>query len=741
MRSPSLTERLARGSARHRKKVLAAWGLLVIVSVVVVGAFLSSALTTAQDFINSPEAKRGIELIEGTSLEGVAADETVVVRSDRFVVEDAAFRERVDSLAREVAAIPDVMDVATFYGDGDPSLVSEDRRTTILPVFVESDGLADADVTLLRELVDAAAGEGFTVGVTGVASVDKDFREISESDLLTGEVIGISVALIVLLLVFGALVASLTPIVLAIVAIVVGLAIAAVIGQAWQLSFFVTNMMVMMGLAVGIDYSLFIISRFREERGRRADRMDAIGAAGATASKAVFFSGITVVIALIGMLLIPTTIFVSLAAGAIIVVLVSVAQALTLLPATLSLLGDRVNLGRVPFFGRRIGREAQVEGVWARISAVVMRRPAISLVVAVAALLIAAAPVATMSTGFNGLSSLPDRAESKEAFAILDEQFNAGQNQPVLTVVSAENTNAPEIVAAMADLERRMLTDGAFGVGTVTRTEDAGLAQIASPIGFDPSSRPAYDAIERLRDDLIPAAFAGVDAEVLVTGVSAGDYDFITLTDRYFPIVIALVLGLSFILLTVAFRSIVVPIKSIVMNLLSVGAAYGLMVAIFQHGFGNQLFGFAQVEVIEAWIPLFLFSVLFGLSMDYQVFLVSRIQERYRATGDNRAAVYQGVGTTGRLITGAALIMVAVFGGFALGDLVMFQQMGFGLAAAVLIDATVVRSVLVPATMVLLDRWNWYLPPFLQWLPDVAVEGRREETLAVEPDQGLTPVA
>jgi RND superfamily putative drug exporter len=720
-----VTESLARGATRHPVVVLAIWGAAFVAGIVIIAVYLGSALTTEQNFVNDPEAQRGFELIEGTSLEGATADETVFVRSSQATVQDAAFRRRVESLTAEIAALEDVVTVANVYAVGDPTLASADGRTTIIPVFYRQvEDLDDIDVGPLVALAEARDGQGgFEVGLSGVFSLDQDFQEIAERDLRTGETIGIAVALVVLLLVFGAVVASLMPIVLAIVGIVVALAITALIGQMWEFSFFVTNMVVMIGLAVGIDYSLFIVSRFREERAAHHSVQDAIARAGATSSKAMLFSGITVVIALIGMLLIPVVIFISLAAGAIIVVIVSVAQALTLLPASLALLGDRVNALRIPFFGRRIGAEAGADGVWAAISGAVMRRPAVSLIASAAVLLLAASPVLTMDTGFNGLSALPDSAATKRGFEVLDQEFNAGQNQPVQTVVSAEDTTTPQIQAAIADLERRMEADGAFGRSGVDRTEDLALALVSAPVAFDPNSRPAYDAVDRLREIHIPAAFTGVDAEVLVTGVSAGDFDFIQLTERYFPIVIALVLALSFILLTVAFRSIVVPVKSIVMNLLSVGAAYGLMVAVFQHGLGNEILGFTQVEVIEAWIPLFLFSVLFGLSMDYQVFLVSRIQERYRKTGDNRDAVYQGVGTTARLITGAALIMVAVFAGFALGDLVMFQQMGFGLAVAVLIDATIVRSVLVPATMVLLDRWNWYLPPFLDWMPDIAVEG------------------
>ena len=275
-------------------------------------------------------------------------------------------------------------------------------------------------------------------------------------------------------------------------------------------------------------------------------------------------------------------------------------------------------------------------------------------------------------------------------------------------------------------LRELLAADERFGATDVIVSPASDLTLLTAQLAGDPSSEAASAAVRELRSDYVPQAFGPIEDSVLVGGVTAENVDFFELTDQYLPIVIAFVLGLSFLLLAVAFRSIVVPATSIVMNLLSVGAAYGLLVLVFQKGWLAGLFGFQQVETIEAWIPLFLFSVLFGLSMDYHVFLLSRIRERFDRTHDNSDSIVHGVGTTARIITGAALIMVAVFGGFASGELVMFQQMGFGLAVAVLLDATIIRSVLVPATMRLLGRWNWYLPRRLEWLPQVAVEGRSE---------------
>jgi RND superfamily putative drug exporter len=421
------------------------------------------------------------------------------------------------------------------------------------------------------------------------------------------------------------------------------------------------------------------------------------------------------------MLIIPDTIFRSISAGAIVVVIVTVIAALTLLPAVLSILGDRINAVRIPFTGGRRGSEAE-GGFWDRLVRWVMAHPVLSAVTSVALLLAAAAPYLSIQLGFAGVTTMPPHTEAYKGFAILEEEFTGGLVEATTIVVDAPDVNAPEVSAAIASLEELLAGDDAFGPSSVERSPAGDLAVLATNIDGDPTGEPAFDALARLRDHYIPQAFAGVEAQVSVGGETAGSEDYFALIRQYTPIVFAFVLGLSFIVLLLVFRSVVVPIKALIMNLLSVGAAYGLLVLVFQEGIGADLLGFTQVERIEAWVPLFLFAVLFGLSMDYHVFLLSRIRERYDETGDNRESIAFGVRSTASIITGAALIMVAVFGGFAMGDLVMFQQMGFGLAVAVAIDATLVRSVLVPASMVLLGDANWYLPRWLSWLPEVRLE-------------------
>jgi RND superfamily putative drug exporter len=581
---------------------------------------------------------------------------------------------------------------------------------------------AEDDIEGVVDAVRAADGRhGFHTTITGEFTLDADFSTLAEEDLRNGELgFGLPAALIVLLIVFGSVVAGLIPLLLAIVSIVVALALAALVGQAFPLSVFATNMLTAMGLALGIDYSLFVLSRYREERLHGREKLDAIAAVGATASRAVLFSGIAFTLAMVGLLFVPTTVMRSVAAGAIVVALVSVAAALTLLPALVSLLGDRVNALRIPYFGRTAGREQS--RFWSRTVRAVIRRPLISVVLVTAALLAMAAPVLALRSGEAGVSTLPDRLAAKQGFLALNAEFPGETTDPVEVVIDGE-AGSSAVQAGIERLRERLAGEDLLGRARRETNQAGDLTVLTIPIQGDALGEDAVDAVRELRSELIPDAFPDPAVEVLVSGETAESIDRSDTMSHWLPIVFAFVLGLSFVLLTVAFRSLVVAAKAIAVNLVSVGAAYGLLVLVFHEGIGNELLGFPQLHTIESWVPLFLFGVLFGLSMDYHVFLLSRIRERFRQTGDNSDAVAHGVGSTGRIITGAALIIIAVFSGFARGDLVMFQQMGFGVAVALLLDATVVRLVLVPAAMELLGERNWYLPSWIRWLPDVHVEG------------------
>jgi RND superfamily putative drug exporter len=562
--------------------------------------------------------------------------------------------------------------------------------------------------------------------VAGPLTLENDILHIAEESLATGEAIGLGVALVVLVFVFGAVVAGLVPILLAILAIAVALGLAAIVGMVFDLSFLVTNIITMIGLAVGIDYSLFIVSRYREERAAGFDEEESIVRAGATAGKAVMFSGFTVMLALAGMFLLPNTTTRSIGMGAILVVAASVLASLTLLPTILRLLGDRIERLRVR--GRRRRSSSRF---WDRITGGVMRRPVRSLLVAGGALVLAILPVFSMHQGFSGVSSLPDEVESKQAFLILEAEFTGGLSAPVEIVVDGEITES--VSTALDDLVLALATDGSFGPASVEVSPAGDLAIVSAPLVGDPMTDASMDATRRVRTEMIPAAFAGERVEVLVGGETAGNVDYLQQVTDYTPILFAFVLGSSFLLLMVAFRSVVIPAKAILLNLLSVGAAYGLLVLFFQEGTGfgfikdiADWLGFTQVESIEAGMPLLMFSILFGLSMDYHVFMLSRIREHFDETGDNTGSVAFGLRTTGALITGAAAIMVAVFSGFAGAAIPGLQQIGFGLAVAVALDATIVRTILVPASMKLLGARNWWFPSWLGWLPEIHIEGTLE---------------
>jgi uncharacterized membrane protein YdfJ with MMPL/SSD domain len=717
------TESIARASALHPWRTVGLWIAAVVVSMGIVAVLLGDTLTTEGEVTSDTDSKRAEELVlehfpPSRDAASQATSEVVVVAFGDGEVDGARVQAFADELRGLGAAT-----VVTSADQGQERLDAAGGGATAVLVGLGRNEDRLGDVVEAVQRLDEKPG--IEAAITGELTLDEDFSALSEEDLREGELFfGAPAALIVLLLVFGTVVAGVVPLVLAILSIVVALALTAIVGQVFDLSVFVTNMIFGMGLALGIDYSLFILSRFREERSQGREKLDAIETAGATASRAVLFSGGAFVLAMTGLELVPNTIMRSLATGAILVGIVSVAAALTLLPAVLSLLGDRIDSLRIPYFGRAsAGTESRF---WGRIVHAVMRRPVVSLVAAVALLLAAAVPVLSLDSGTAGISTLPDRFESKQGFLLLNREFPGQTTEPVRIAVEGDTTS-PDTRAAVEELQAELGRREIFGEATTETSPDGSLAVLTVPVAGDAVSREAVAAVRELRADVIPAVFEGSGAEAFVGGSTAEDIDYYDVMDAWLPVVLVFVLGLSFILLTIAFRSIVVPATAIAMNLLSVGAAYGLLVLVFVKGVGNELFGFQQVDIVEAWVPLFLFAVLFGLSMDYQVFLLSRIRERYSQTGDNDDAVSFGVGSTARLITGAALIIIAVFAGFARGDLVMFQQMGFGIAVALLIDATIIRSVVVPATMTLLGRWNWYLPSWLSWLPDVHVEGHEEE--------------
>ena len=728
------TGSLAAACARHPWRVVASWGVAVVLAIAVIVVFLPGSLTTEGNPTNDPESLRALDARDAAFPPdpSTASTDVVVIRSEQHTVDSPAFRAFVRDFAAgdEITALGRARTDLHWRGE----TVSADRHATMIPVALVDDDETEA----LADKVKAQSTGAFTATVTGEETLDHDFNVLSQEDLENGELeFGLPAALIVLLLVFGAVVAGLIPLLMALVSIVVALALSALLAQQFELSVFLVNMLTGMGLALGIDYSLFVVSRFREERAQGRTELAAIEVSGATASRAVLFSGSVFVVAMLGMLLVPNSIMRSLAVGAILVGLVSVIAALTLLPAVLGLLGDKVGALRIPFVGRRSLEASNPEGrFWGAIIRRILPRAGLSLAISVGLLLALALPVLRMDIGTSGVSALPDRFPSKQGFIALERSFPEASTDPAEIVIL--NAGGSGTSRAIADLRRALADDPRFGDPESKGAQnDGGAVELLSvPVRGDAASTQATDAVRALRDEIIPETFARTDAEVLVGGTSSENIDYFDSVIDPAPFVIAFVLLLTFVLLTIVFRSVVVAGTAVALNLLSVGAAYGLLVLVFQEGVGAGLLGFQQADTIEAWVPLFLFSVLFGLSMDYQVFLLSRIRERHVESGDTTNAVTFGVASTARIITGAALIIVAVFSGFARGDLIMFQQMGFGVAVALLIDATIIRSVVLPSVMKLLGDWNWYLPRWLEWLPRLEVEQAGPTTRARATPEG-----
>jgi RND superfamily putative drug exporter len=712
-----ITERLAQACAAHPRRTLAIWGATIVGAFALIGGALHGLSSSAHVNGTPPSTKAANLLREGFPSEAraQAVSDVIVVQSASYTVDDPVFRSFVAALVAKVRATGKVSAASSYLDSRAP--VSADRHAALVQLEIGSDAGAKPVVSAVK-LADRTPG--FSVAITGDHSVSADFNTLSQSDLEHGELaFGLPAALVVLVLVFGALIAGLVPVLMALVSIVVGLGIVAILSLEFDLSIFTVNMLTGMGLALGIDYSLFVISRYREERTRGLAELPSIGTAGATASRAVLFSGSTFVVALLGMLLVPTSIMRSLAAGAIIVGVVSVVAALTLLPALLALLGDRVDSLRVPILGRNLGQANRSESrFWRRIVGHVQRRPGLALLLGSGVMLAAAIPIFGLHIGQSGVTTLPADMPSRVGYAALQREFPASNPYPVEIV--AQSGGAAE-AASLAAVRHTLAEDQRFGTGVV-RTGLDGIRFLRVPIRGDAVGPGAVSAVRDLRDHIIPAAFANSDARVYVGGKTAETVDYFDAVTNPTPYVLAFVLSLSLIVLTIAFRSLVIAALSIALNLLSVAAAYGLLTLVFVDGVGHGLLGFEHVPTVDAWVPLFLFSVLFALSMDYQVFLMSRIKERYDQSRSTGEAVATGISSTARIITGAALIIIIVFAGFATGQLVMFQQMGFGVAIALFLDATLIRSVVLPSALTLLGDRTWYLPHWLEWLPHVEIE-------------------
>jgi len=561
---------------------------------------------------------------------------------------------------------------------------------------------------------------GVTIEQTGDGSIMKAYDDTMKSDFQKAELFSVPITFAILFLAFGALVAAGLPVLLGLSAVGAGMGLIAIPSQALPVEESAASVILLIGLAVGVDYALFYLRREREERAAGKGAEAALEAAAATSGRAILVSGFTVMASVAGMFAAGNKWYSSYAMAIVIVVAIAMAGSLTVLPALLSKLGDRVDRGRLPFLKRREVRAGEAGRVWNAVLGGVLRRPLVSAVAATAVLLALAAPVLGLDLREQGMKSLPQDMAAVKTFEKAQQAFPGG-SRPAIVAVHAADVTEPRISDAIARLGDAAAAAPGIGAPVgVDVSPDETVARVAIPLDGDGVEQRSEDALATLRDEVIPATVSSTSgAEALVTGQTAASVDLRAVTIERGPLVFALVLGMGFLVLMMTFRSIVVPLKAIVLNLLSVLAAYGVLVLVFQHGWGSSLLGFEPTGSIASWLPILLFVILFGLSMDYHVFVLSRVREAFDRGMPMDEAVAHGIKSTASVVTSAALVMVAVFSIFATLGIVELKQFGVGLAVAVLIDATIVRAVLLPATMKMLGRWNWYLPRRLDWLPRV----------------------
>jgi RND superfamily putative drug exporter len=652
------------------------------------------------------------------------AEEAVLVASPRLTVRDPAFRTAVADVVARMERRPEVTSVDDPLAPANASRVAPDGHAVLVGLELrgDEDDVADTQRVLATTAALQRAHPQLRVEQFGDASADQAISQMFDDDFKKAETLSLPITLVILVLAFGALVAAGLPLLLALSSVAATLGLVAIASHVIGIDESVGSVVLLIGLAVGVDYSLFYLRREREERAAGRTEEEALEAAAATSGRAVLVSGLTVMIAMAGMFIAGDSTFTGMALGAILVVGVSLVASLTVLPALLSKLGDRVERGRIPFLMRRRD-PLRGSRAWSAVIERVLHRPVLSLALAGGVLVALCLPVLGMRTALPGTDSLPRSLPIMQTYDRIQEAF-PGKEIAATVVVQDDAVSQPVGRAAIAALRRDALASGVVNEPIeVERSEDGRVAAISLPIDGDGADATSQHALDLIRGDLTPSLRAALPgATVAVTGMTAETADFNALMNSRIAWVFAFVLSLAFLLLLVTFRSLVIAIKAILLNLLSVGAAYGLLVLVFQHGWGESLLGFTSTGAITSWLPLFLFVVLFGLSMDYHVFILSRVREAYDRGMSTEQAVRHGISTTAGTVTSAAIIMVAVFGIFATLSAIEFKQLGVGLAAAILIDATIVRAVLLPAAMRLLGEWNWYLPRWLGWLPRVTHE-------------------
>jgi uncharacterized membrane protein YdfJ with MMPL/SSD domain len=748
MRSQNLAARAGHWSANHWKTAVALWVAFVAVSVVL-GTTVGTHTLTASEQATG-EAARAEQLLGSAGFHTPAA-ESVIVRSHNLTVANPEFRSTVQSVLSKLRQMPQVTNLRT----GVAGQISRDRRAQLIEFDMK--GKLDTSDERVQPLLDAVAtlqksNPSFTVAEFGFASATHELSKTIDKDFQKAEKLSVPITFLILLFAFGAFVAAGVPVLLAFSAVLASVGLSALASHVFHASDATQSVILLMGMAVGVDYSLFYLKREREERVAGHEGHEALYRAAATSGQAVLISGFTVLIAMAGMLFAGTKIFTSIGIGAMLVVFCALVGSLTVLPALLGKLDSSIDRGvrqvlaaavlrfmrlfkvqpgwlvwlrdTPTLLSRLKGGDRAESRIWGYVISKSMRRPAVAVGVSTLVLVVLTLPVLGLHTKLLSFTDLPKSLSIVRTYDTIQSSF-PGTQDPAHLVVKADNVTTPTFSKAYAEFKKRALATGVIHQPIRVAVNKAKtVARVDFPLAGKGQDATATRALETLRKDVIPPVLATLPegTEEAVTGDTAVTQDFNQTMKSRAPIVFAFVLGFAFLLLLLTFRSIVIPIKAIILNLLSVGAAYGVLVWIFQDGHLQGLLGFHSNGAVVTWLPLFLFTVLFGLSMDYHVFILSRVKELVDQGMPTDQAVERGIRTTASTVTSAAAVMIAVFAVFASLRTLDIKQLGVGLAVAVFIDATVIRGVLLPATMKLLGEWNWYLPRWLEWMPRVSLE-------------------
>jgi RND superfamily putative drug exporter len=724
--SENFASRAARWSAAHRRSVVLGWLVFVVVAFA-----LGSAAGMVQ--LTQVEAENGQSRLadetQARQFPRERAGEEVVIENRHGVLTGSAYRAAVTDLVTRLSSAPSVAAIRSPLARGDAGLISRNGRAVLVTFQITGDpDTAQNRVAAALAATTAVqrAYPSLFVGELGTASTARALNTLLGDDFHKAEATSVPITLLILVIAFGALVAAGVPLLLGFTAVLAALGLTELLSHVLHVEQSISSVILCIGLAVGIDYSLFYVRRTREERARGRTPEEALRRAAATSGRAILISGFTVMIAMTGMFLMGNQVFTSFGMGTVLVVAIALVGSLTVLPAVLSKLGDRVDSGRVPGIQRLRGRPGESR-FWGPIVGAVLRAPGAWGAAVVALLVALAIPAFSLHTVSAGMQGLPPDLPVMQAYQRVQQSFPGGA-EPETVVISASNVATPAITAGIAALERAALATGQMHEPILVDTSASHrAARVSIPLVGTGTDAASLRALALLRDRVIPATIGRVPGVTAHTTGEAGQtVDFNNTMKSHAPYVFIFVLGLAFLLLLVAFRSIVISITAIVLNLLSVGAAYGVLVLIFQQGHLQSLLGFTSIGGVINWLPLFLFVILFGLSMDYDVFILSRIREAHDRGMSTEDAVAHGIRASAGVVTSAAVVMVAVFAIFATLDEIVFKMLGVGLAVAVLLDATVVRAVLLPATMKLLGDWNWYLPSWLEWIPRVGVEPAAE---------------